>query len=51
MLLFLFGLLLFCSPLALWWAAVATAWYLPYVLWLALIALIAWAARRSPHDV
>jgi hypothetical protein len=50
-LLFLFGLFLFFSPFTFWWAARANVWYLPYVWWLGLIALIAWVAHRSPHDV
>lgn len=50
-LLFLFGLFLFFSPFTSWWAALAARWYLPYLLWLALIGLIAWVAYRSQHDV
>ena len=51
MLLFMVGLLLFFSPFTFWWAAAADVWYLPYLLWLALIALIAWSARGRHHDV
>ena len=50
-LLFLFGLFLFFSPFAYWWAAVASVWYLPYLLWLGFIGLIAWVAGREQHDV
>ncbi len=49
--LFLLGLFLFFSPFTFWWAGVATVWYLPYLLWLGLIGLIAWVAHRSPHDI
>lgn len=38
-LLFLLGVLLFASPLTSWWSAPGRVWYLPYVLWLVLIAL------------
>lgn len=50
-LLLLFGLFLFFSPFTFWWAAMAHAWYVPYLLWLGLIALIAWVVQRSGHDV
>ena len=50
-LLFLFGLFLFFSPFALWWASKADVWYLPYLLWLGFIGLIAWVSGRSHHDV
>lgn len=50
-LLFLLGLFLFFSPFAFWWAAMATVWYVPYLLWLGFIALIAWIAGRRRHDV
>jgi hypothetical protein len=50
-LLFLFGLFLFFSPFTFWWAAAARAWYIPYLLWLGLIGLIAWAVHRSHYDV
>lgn len=50
-LLFLFGLFLFFSPFALWWSARASAWYLPYLLWLGFIGLIAVVARHRHDDV
>lgn len=50
-LLLLFGLFLFFSPFTFWWAAVSRVWYVPYLLWLGLIAMIAWVVRRSGHDV
>jgi hypothetical protein len=50
-LLFLFGVFLFLSPFTYWWASVARAWYMPYLLWLGLIGLIAWVAYRRRHDV
>jgi len=39
--LFLFGLLLLCSPLTLWWMQHIQLWYLPYILWALVIALTA----------
>lgn len=50
-LLFLFGLFLFFSPFAFWWSAMAQAWYLPYLLWLGFIGLIAVVAGHRHHDV
>lgn len=50
-LLLLFGLFLFFSPFTFWWASMSSAWYLPYVLWLGLIVMIAWVVQRSGHDV
>ena len=50
-LVFLFGVLLFLSPFTFWWAEAAGVWYLPYLLWLVLILLIAAVARRLRHDV
>ncbi|HEX7044726.1 MAG TPA: hypothetical protein VF203_08925 [Burkholderiales bacterium] len=49
-LLFLLGLFLFFSPFTFWWAELAAVWYLPYLLWLGLIGLIAVAARRERDD-
>jgi hypothetical protein len=44
-------LLLFAAPSASWWLATSPPWYLPYLLWLAVIVLAAWQARRSAkHD-
>jgi hypothetical protein len=48
-LLFLLALLVFLSPLTWWWASDRNPWYLPYVLWLALIGLMAWLQRRRGH--
>ena len=50
-LLFLFVLLVFTSPLILWWTGRHSPWYLPYLLWLAVIALGAWLfSRRKRHE-
>lgn len=50
-LLFLAALMLFVSPFTDWWAGDDSAWYLPYLLWLGLIGLIAAVAlNRDPHD-
>ncbi|HXH01928.1 MAG TPA: hypothetical protein VNN09_01255 [Candidatus Competibacteraceae bacterium] len=40
-LLLLFALLLFASPFADWWAQAGVPWYFPFLLWGALIGLIA----------
>jgi|HigsolmetaAR203D_1030402.scaffolds.fasta_scaffold26208_2 hypothetical protein len=44
--LLLLALFLLTSPFALWWIALTPPWYLPYLIWLAIIALIALLARR-----
>lgn len=46
LLLGLFILLLFSSPLITWWASPGNVWYLPYLLWLVIILLIAWVQQR-----
>jgi hypothetical protein len=46
LLLGLFILLLFSSPILAWWATPGNVWYLPYLLWLVVILLIAWVHRR-----
>jgi hypothetical protein len=48
---FLVGVFLFLSPFTLWWAGIASLWYLPYLMWVGLIALIAWVVQRSHDDV
>jgi len=51
-LLALFALLLFASPLTRWWSAIDAPWYLPYLLWLAVIlagALL--QLRNDRHDL
>jgi len=45
-LLILFGVLLFASPVVLWWTDPESPWYLPYLLWLLLIGLGGWLFRR-----
>lgn len=50
-LLLLFGMFLFLSPFTSWWAAIAGVWYLPFLLWLGFIALIAWVAHLRHDDV
>ncbi len=42
--------LLFASPLADWWAVAGAPWYLPYLLWGAVIALAGLAAARRRPD-
>jgi hypothetical protein len=44
-------LVLFAAPAVSWWLATSPPWYLPYLLWLAVIGLAAWHARRpAGHD-
>jgi hypothetical protein len=51
-LLFLFALLIFLSPLTWWWASDHSPWYLPYLLWTGLIVVVAWyQRRRGYHDL
>jgi hypothetical protein len=50
-LLVLLGVFVFGSPFTFWWAAMATVWYLPYLLWLGLIILIAWVVRGLGDDI
>ncbi len=45
-LLFLFALFLLISPMLGWWASDESPWYLPYLMWLFLIALCAWLHVR-----
>ena len=45
-LLILFGVLLFGSPVVLWWTDPQSPWYLPYLLWLLLIGLGGWLFGR-----
>ena len=40
-LLFLFALFVLASPAVMLWASAENPWYLPYLLWLALIGLVA----------
>lgn len=42
--------LLFGSPMRLLWLREEGPWYQPFAVWLGVIALGAWAARRSGHD-
>jgi len=49
-LLFLFALLIFLSPLTWWWASDHRPWYLPYLLWTGLIVVVAWYQRRRGYD-
>ncbi|MDH3689001.1 MAG: hypothetical protein OEU36_05920 [Gammaproteobacteria bacterium] len=51
-LLLAFSLLLFTSPLTDWIAREGAPWYLPYLLWLGVIAAAAWLSwMRRRHDV
>lgn len=43
---FVLALFLLASPLLDWWARDTAPWYLPYLIWLLLIALT-WALQRS----
>ena len=50
LLVFAIATLLFGSPLRRLWLWEGSPWYLPFAVWLAIIALGAWAVRRSGHD-
>ena len=39
-------ILLFSAPLVAWWTSPGSPWYLPYLLWIAIILLIAWIQGR-----
>lgn len=45
-LLLLFALFLLLSPIIEWWAADASPWYAPYLIWALLIALTFWLRRH-----
>jgi hypothetical protein len=50
-LLAVFALLLFASPIVYWWTDPQSAWYLPYALWLLVIVLgIRVFRRRSGNE-
>jgi len=52
LLLTLLALFLFASPLTDWWAADDAPWFLPYLLWLAIILIGAWLSHRyQRHDL
>ena len=51
-LLLLFALFLLVSPLVQWWAGDGSPWYLPFLLWGALILLARRIQpRRESHDL
>lgn len=45
----LLGLFLLVSPLFLWWTSQSSLWYLPYLLWLLIIALA--GLNHSRHEL
>lgn len=52
LLLALFAIFLFGSPLTLWWASDYNPWYLPYLLWLLVILIGALLSRHyRRHDL
>ena len=51
-LVFLFGLMMYATPFLTWWAVEDRPWYLPYLIWAIIIALVAFAQmRRGHHDL
>lgn len=50
LLLFLVALFLFASPFTTWWAYARLPWYLPFLLWGGLIALLAFERLTSQDD-
>ncbi len=52
LLLFGIGLLLFASPLTLWWAQRSGPWYLPFAIWAGFILLVGLLnGRRRRNDL
>jgi len=47
LLIFLFGLFLFNSPLRQWWSGLALPWYAMYLPWLLIIVLVAINQKRQ----
>jgi len=47
LLIFLFGLFLFNSPLRQWWSELALPWYAMYLPWLLIIVLVAINQKRQ----
>ncbi|MEX0430787.1 hypothetical protein [Spiribacter insolitus] len=46
------GLVLFVSPLTIWWLDRTPPWYMPFVAWFGFILLIALSiGRRGRHDL
>ena len=46
------ALLLFASPFTRWWAASAPPWYLPYLIWAAVLVLVVLLQRwLGRHDL
>jgi hypothetical protein len=39
-------LLLFSAPVMIWWTSPGSPWYLPYLIWVAVICVIAWINLR-----
>lgn len=51
-LVFLFGLMMYATPFLTWWAVEDSPWYLPYLIWLVIIVLVAIAQlRRGADDI
>jgi len=46
---FLFAALVFVTPVLYLWTGYGAPWYAPYVLWLLVIGLSAWAWRQRAH--
>jgi fatty acid desaturase len=39
-------LLLFSAPIMNWWTSPNSPWYLPYIIWMVVICIIAWINLR-----
>jgi len=39
-------LLLLSAPVMIWWTSPESPWYVPYLIWLAIITVIAWIQLR-----
>jgi hypothetical protein len=39
-------LLLLSAPITIWWTSPGSPWYIPYLIWFAIIMVIAWIQHR-----
>ncbi len=49
-LLILAGAYLLSPAVLTWWSHAGSAWYRPYLLWAAFIAIAFWLNKESPND-
>jgi hypothetical protein len=49
LLIFVFALFVFSSPLNIWWSASALPWYAMFIPWVVIVLLMAWNQSRQKH--